>query len=142
MYHKAFERTVLLSIIISSLCLAVEDPADAVNKDATVCAALKSTPCGELSKGLGGVSPFCCSEDKTTKKLVLEIMDLLFLAIFSFEMGFKLIGLGVSYKNANSYFRSVWNCMDGFIVASAWYFTYGSLLLRFAHFLNYVSPCC
>jgi len=58
------------------------------------------------------------SDDSTLKK-VIDVCMYIFLAIFTIEMFIKVIALGLCFGR-NSYLRSAWNVMDGFLVVISW----------------------
>ncbi|KAJ1630088.1 Ion transport protein-domain-containing protein, partial [Pavlovales sp. CCMP2436] len=55
----------------------------------------------------------------TELELRLEIADLAFLAVFTFEAGMKIIALGFAWSRA-SYLRDRWNCLDLLVVLLSW----------------------
>jgi hypothetical protein len=50
---------------------------------------------------------------------VIDLMELLFLILYSIEMGLKILGLGF-VMNRKSYLRDWWNVLDFVIVGSAY----------------------
>ena len=87
---SVFENVVLFCIILSSLALAYQNPTSHGGPHA-------SEPTAQA----------------------LYIADLIFLAIFTVEMLFKHIALGV-VGHPRAYWRDPWNAMDGFIVVMAY----------------------
>uniref|UniRef100_A0A7S3D7M4 Uncharacterized protein n=2 Tax=Palpitomonas bilix TaxID=652834 RepID=A0A7S3D7M4_9EUKA len=108
---KVFETIILVSIVVSSLLLAIENPSDYVevigpsgNAEVVDCADENNT----ASCGL------CCGPNSTLGEY-FEGANVVFIAIFIMEMVLKMISYGfVGHKNA--YFRDPWNVLDSLIV--------------------------
>lgn len=54
-------------------------------------------------------------KDKPVLQKILNLLEIIFTSLFTAEMILKLIAIG--FKD---YFRSVWNVLDFFIVATSW----------------------
>jgi len=52
------------------------------------------------------------------KNDVLKYFDYIFTAVFTFEMIFKMIDLGLIF-HPGAYFRSIWNVLDFIVVSGA-----------------------
>ena len=81
-----FKNIIMASIMISSLCLAVEEPA--------------------VSNGS------CCE----TLYEVLKTLDIFFTAVFTVEMLIKIFCLGLCCESEHAYLRNSWNVLDAIIV--------------------------
>jgi hypothetical protein len=51
---------------------------------------------------------------------VQDVMENLFLGLYTTEMVFKILGLGFLFSGKNSYLRDPWNMLDFTIVMSAY----------------------
>lgn len=54
----------------------------------------------------------------SVKTSVLEVLDLAFIVFFTFEMAVKILAVGL-IRGKESYLRSGWNILDGFIVSTS-----------------------
>eukprot|EP01052_Picozoa_sp_SAG31_P011849 SAG31_NODE_681_length_12844_cov_31.703021_6_plen_681_part_00 len=81
-----FKNLILVSIMISSLCLAIEEPA--------------------VSNG------DCCE----TLSEILHVLDVVFTIVFTVEMLMKILCLGLCFESEHAYLRNGWNILDAVIV--------------------------
>lgn len=89
--NEYWESFILVSIIISSLLLAIDGPT-----------ADKTSEQGKLIWG------------------VIDQVDYAFVIIFTVEASLKLVAVGLLCESKDAYLNSTWNMLDIFLVSTAW----------------------
>ena len=89
--NKVWDTLIILLIVVSSICLAIDSP--------------------RLTAAAASGSPF-----EVEVCWWLEKLNLYFTILFTFELMFKVVAHGLAFNGKTSFLRDPWNVLDFFIV--------------------------